>query len=219
MKQFLVIYVFLLVLVLSTFGFRGCKSSRPPLEIFQDMDRQAKIHPQGVNPFFADNRGDRPPVPGTVPFAASSQSDYRYLTPDAPFVEDRYFTTGLTEGGVPGDVLPIEITAQAMAEGQAHYNTFCAICHGTSGNGAGVVADPRYNYTTIASLLQQRIIDQPEGEIFQTITNGRNTMGPYGSKLRPEERWKVVLYVRALQRAATATVDDVPPEHRRDLGL
>jgi mono/diheme cytochrome c family protein len=106
-----------------------------------------------------------------------------------------------------------------LREGQKLYNIYCAICHGDSGNGAGVVAQERYGYPTIVSLLLSRIAEQPDGEIYNTIVNGKNTMGAYGSKLRVEERWKVVMYVRALQRAASGTVEDVPQEFRRELGL
>ena len=49
----------------------------------------------------------------------------------------------------------------------------------------------------------------PEGEIFNTITNGKNTMLPYADKLAPDDRWAVVAYVRALQRAQQGTAADV----------
>jgi mono/diheme cytochrome c family protein len=37
------------------------------------------------------------------------------------------------------------------------------------------------------------------GQIFHSITYGLNAMGPHSSQLTEEERWKVVLYVQALQ--------------------
>jgi mono/diheme cytochrome c family protein len=58
-----------------------------------------------------------------------------------------------------------------------------------------------------------------EGEIFNTITNGKNNMNPYADKLTPEDRWAVIAYVRALQRAQSGTVADVPQAHRSELGL
>ena len=59
---------FLVVLLLSVMGFRGMKSSRPPIEVFPDMDHQAKYKPQAESKFFADGRADRPIPPGTVPY-------------------------------------------------------------------------------------------------------------------------------------------------------
>jgi mono/diheme cytochrome c family protein len=219
MRAFFLIYLFLLALALTVFGLRGCKSTKPPLEVFPDMDRQARFHEQGGTSFFQDGRMDRLPVAGTVPHVTEKQANYTHLSPDNRFREDSYLASGKLDDGAFGDGIPVEVSYQSMEHGREMYTIYCAICHGDSGNGKGVIADPRYGYPTIVSLLQTRIMDQPDGEIFNTITHGKNTMGPYGSKIRVEDRWKVVMYVRALQRAATATVDDVPAENKGDLGL
>jgi mono/diheme cytochrome c family protein len=219
MRQFFLIYFFLIALAVTVLGFRGCKSTKPPLEIFPDMDRQMKFAEQGKTGIFNDGRMDRLPVPGTVPTVTNEQAPYINLTPDNRFREDDYVATGKLADGTFGDGLPLEVSYQAMQEGQEIYGIYCLICHGDSGNGKGVIANERYGYPTIASLLQTRIMDLPDGDIFNTITHGKNTMGPYGSKIRVEDRWKVVMYVRALQRAASATVEDVPAENRGELGL
>lgn len=219
LRQFFTIYAFLLLVIISVMGFRGCKSSRTPLELFPDMDRQPKRMGQAEFAFFADGRVDRPKVPGTVPASTEMGETYPHLEAPGAFEEDRYFASGRDESGEFGDGLPIDITNVAMSRGEDYYNRFCTVCHGLTGDGNGVMKDPRYGFATIASLLDQRIADQPDGEIFNTITWGRNTMGPYGAKLRPQERWEVVLYMRALQRAANATIEDVPAERRGELGL
>jgi mono/diheme cytochrome c family protein len=65
-----------------------------------------------------------------------------------------------------------------------------------------------------------RLRTMADGEIFNTITNGKNTMLPYADKLVPDERWAVVLYIRALQRAQQATAADVTDAAaRKTLGL
>lgn len=219
MRTFFIIYFFLVLTVLTVFGLRGCQSTRPPLEVFPDMDRQNKVHPQARSKFYGDGRTDRPTVPGTVPFVTTVQETFPHLMPDSRFREDGYSATGRGPDGEFASGFPVEVNMVNMREGQRLFQTFCAICHGESGNGRGVIADARYGYPTIISLLQTRIVDQNDGEIFNTITHGKNTMGAYGAKIRVEDRWKVVMYVRALQRAANASVDDVPPEHRRELGL
>jgi mono/diheme cytochrome c family protein len=219
MRQFFIIYFFLVAMVLTVMGFRGCKSTKPPLEIFPDMDRQARFHEQGRTEFFGDKRMDREPVPGAVPFVTEAQKTFPHLSPDNRFREDDYLSTGKASEEAFGDGFPVEVTYEAMMEGQEIYAIYCAICHGDSGNGKGVVAQERYGYPTIVSILQDRIVEQPDGEIFNTITHGKNTMGPYGSKIRVEDRWKVVMYVRALQRASAATIDDVPAENKGELGL
>jgi hypothetical protein len=219
MRQFFIIYLFLLVLTLTVLGFRGCKSQRTPLEFFPDMDRQAKFQEQGRTSFFPDGRMDRPPVPGTVPFVTALQEEFNHLAPDNRFREDAYIVTGRIDGNEFGTGIPVELNQVNMLRGQELYNIHCAICHGRSGNGLGVVAAERYGYATIISILQQRVADQPDGEIYNTIANGKNTMFGYGSKIRVEDRWKVVMYVRALQRAGNATTEDVPADRRGELGL
>ena len=219
MRQFFIIYFFLVALVLTVFGFRGCKSTKPPLEVFPDMDRQSRFHEQGGSSFFDDGRMDRLPVPGTVPFVTEEQQAFPHLSPDNRYREDDYLASGKLADGSFGDGIPVEVSYEAMQAGQEIYTIYCTICHGDSGNGKGVIAQERYGYPTIASLLQARIMDLPDGDIFNTITHGKNTMGPYGSKIRVEDRWKVVMYVRALQRAGAASIGDVPAEHKGDLGL
>jgi mono/diheme cytochrome c family protein len=57
----------------------------------------------------------------------------------------------------------------------------------------------------------------PDGEIFHTITYGKNLMGAYGSTVNPRDRWAIIAYLRALQRAHLATLDDVPEPARAGL--
>ena len=63
---------------------------------------------------------------------------------------------------------------------------------------------------TIANLQAPIIRGYPNGQIFDVITNGKNTMMGYGDKLSPEERWAVVAYVRALQLSQNCPADLVP---------
>lgn len=219
MRQFFLIYFFLIALALTVLGFRGCQSTKPPLEIFPDMDRQMRFSEQGKTGFFQDGRMDREPVPGVVPTVTDEQERFPHLVPYNRFFEDDYLASGKLEDGAFGDGIPVEVSYENMEHGSDIYAIYCAICHGDSGDGKGVIAQPRYGYPTIASLLQTRIMEQPDGEIFNTITHGKNTMGPYGAKIRIEDRWKVVMYVRALQRASAGTIEDVPAEEKGGLGL
>ena len=66
MRIFIAIYLFVVIAAVSILGFRGSTSKKPPLEVFPDMDRQAKYKPQAENEFFADGRNDRPIPLGTI---------------------------------------------------------------------------------------------------------------------------------------------------------
>jgi hypothetical protein len=161
LRNFFIFYFFLVVLVLTGMGLRGCKSSREPLEVFADMDRQNKSHEQSKSTFFADGRSDRPKVPGTVPTTTALEAEYAHLAPPHAFQENDYFATGKKADGEFGTGLPIDVTNDAFDQGQELYGQFCTVCHGRTGDGQGVLKDPRYGFGTIASLLDQRIKDLP----------------------------------------------------------
>jgi mono/diheme cytochrome c family protein len=57
----------------------------------------------------------------------------------------------------------------------------------------------------------------PDGQIFDTITHGKRTMPAYRFQVGERDRWAIVLYIRALERAASGTLADVPQELRSDL--
>ena len=61
------------------------------------------------------------------------------------------------------------------------------------------------------------VIQMPNGQLFNTISNGYNTMMGYGAQIPHADRWAIVAYVRALERAQNASLDDVPPDQRGSL--
>ena len=202
-------------------GFRGQKSGKPPIEIFPDMDHQPKVKAQVPSGFFADERGNRQPVPGTVPLGYEAP-----VSKEDPFPDEGkyrmvryssgtdYLNTGRF-GDQWGTGIPMPVTAELMQRGQERYTIFCGVCHGASGGGNGVAG--QYGLVAIASFHQDRLREMADGEIYNTITMGKNTMLGYGSKIPVADRWAIVAYVRALQAAQTATINDVPPADRAAL--
>ena len=75
----------------------------------------------------------------------------------------------------------------------------------------------QYGLATVVTLQDERIRNMADGEIFNTITHGKNTMLAYGPNVTVHDRWAIIAYLRALQRSQHATAADVPPEHRADL--
>lgn len=201
---------FVVVLLLSVMGLRGLRSSRPPIEVFPDMDRQAKYKPQAGSRFFADGRADRPLPAGTVPFGREArQADPAFLRAD----DFRY--EGKLADGSFGRGFPVEVNRELIGRGQGRYQIYCAPCHGTLGDGNGITKS--YGMLTTPTYHDDRLRGMAEGEIYHTIAHGKNTMMAYADKLSPDDRWAVVAYVRALQRAAHGTINDVPPELRGGL--
>lgn len=210
---------FVVVLLLSVMGFRGMTATRPPIEMFPDMDHQAKYKPQAESAFFADGRSDRPVPAGTVPYGRGLHgSDAGAVVKDAAFLRaDEAHYAGKQADGSFVTAFPagLELNETFVRRGQNRYQIYCAPCHGTLGDGNGITKS--YGMVATPSYHDDRLRGQPVGEIYNTITNGKNTMGPYADKLSPDDRWAVVAYVRALQRAANAKIDDVPLEQRGGL--
>jgi mono/diheme cytochrome c family protein len=203
---------FVAILALSVMGFRGMTSTRPPIEVFPDMDHQSKYKPQAESKFFADGRADRPIPAGAVPYGRSAgQKDPAFLKAD-----DFHYEGKLADGsfgrGFPKE---IDVNRAFVERGQGRYMIYCAPCHGQLGDGNGITKS--YGMLTTPTYHDDRLRAMAEGEIFNTITHGKNTMFSYADKLTPDDRWAVVAYVRALQRAAHGKIDDVPLEQRGGL--
>jgi mono/diheme cytochrome c family protein len=114
---------------------------------------------------------------------------------------------------------PLELTGERLSLGQTKFETYCAVCHGYAGDGDGLVhrrAEQLQQPTWLppTSMHEQRIREQAVGNIFYTISNGKGKMASYAAVLTPEERWAVVMYVRALQRSRNASIEDVPVDRR-----
>lgn len=203
---------FLVILTLSVMGYRGSFSTRPPIEMWPDMDHQAKYKPQAESKFFADGRADRPIPAGTVPFGRSSQeADAAYLRAD----DARYAGKQADGSFVRGFPAGLGVNEAFVRRGQDRYQIYCAPCHGALGDGNGITKS--YGMVATPTYHDDRLRSMAEGEIYNTISVGKNTMSSYADKLSPDDRWAVVAYVRALQRAAHATIDDVPLEQRGGL--
>jgi len=202
MKYFYMVFVLCIVAVVSILGFRGDTFQKPPLRIFPDMDFQSKYKPQSESAFFADGRTDRLPVQGTVA--------------RGHWGEDDHLWTGKV-GGEYAVGFPMDVDLEFVEKGREKFTIYCTPCHGGLGDGNGVTK--ARGIAIAPSYHSDRIRTMPEGQIFETITNGYGQMRSYADKLTPEERWAVIAWVRVLQRSQQGSVEDVPQEHRKDLGL
>lgn len=101
---------------------------------------------------------------------------------------------------------PERLTAhweRLLKRGREQYNIHCAICHGLDGYGGqgdqahGMVG--RKGMIGIANYHQDKYRQMADGELFNTITNGKNSMSAYGHQVKVQDRWAIVAYLRALQ--------------------
>lgn len=226
LRGFLLLSVLLTLAIVAIFGFRGQHSSGSPIEVFPDMVRQMKVRAQAPSGFFADGRGPRMPIAGTVPMGYEMPKPETIATPAAgvaaPPTHARLAFSGSPDyydagkmGTNWGTGIPVEVTAELMQRGQQRFNITCAMCHGMNAAGNGITK--QYGLTTVVTLQDERIRKMADGEIFNTITNGKNTMMAYGPNTTVNDRWAIIAYLRALQRSQGATSADVPEDHRAEM--
>ncbi len=174
------------------------------IHLIQNMDNQPKYKAQQQNILFRDERSMRQPVPGTV---ARSQ-----------MIGDTHYWLGTVDGGY-ATTFPDEITVDMdlLSRGQNRFGIYCLPCHGATGQGDGAVHNramlllnlsPEENNGTTwvqpKNLHEESIAEQPLGQIYYTISNGKNNMAGYAAQIPVEDRWAIVAYVQALQVSGNA---------------
>src|SRR5262245_50783399 len=202
MRYFLLVFGVTVIAVMAIAGKRGDMSRRPPIELFPDMDRMPKLRPQTANSFFKDGLSSQPPIAGTI-------------ARGTPWQESPENT-----GRIPGTTnfvatIPVPVTQQLLARGRDRYNINCSPCHGAQGDGKGITT--KFGMAVIADLhdvTTRKVPQQSDGEIFNTISNGKGLMQGYAANVPIADRWAIVAYVRALQRSRLAVSSEMLPAER-----
>jgi mono/diheme cytochrome c family protein len=167
---------------------------QPPVWVWDDMKKQDKYKAQAESQFYSDGRASRRPVEESV-----SQELYKADTPRA---------TGIEENGTYVARNPLPLSKEVLLRGQQRFNIYCAPCHDRTGTGRGVV--PAKVVWIPGNLHDARMVSMVDGELFHVATAGRRTMPGYRYQVSEDDRWAIVAYIRALQRASLATAADLP---------
>jgi len=182
------IHTSLVVLLLGACSL-GCDAREARArEYMPDMARGPAYKAFAPNPATADGLTLRAAVPGTI---ARGQVPFHY-------------GAGEPEAERAGRELrnPLPLSPRTLGEGQALFQTYCAVCHGESGRANGPLAGkipPPPSYTS------ERVMSFPAGRIFHVITMGGKKMPPYAAQLSAGERWKIVGYVQAVLQGSRET--------------
>lgn len=213
MRYFVLILALITLAIVGIAGCRGSKSRRPPLYIFPDMKRQPKLRPQTANAFFYDGLSSRLHVPGTIPRSEPLQvgNQLVYSWQDSPVNTGRLpGTTNFIEN------IPLPVTAQMLRQGREVFDVNCAACHSRLGDGNGL---PKRigAMAVVANLHDKRIVELTDGELFNTLSYGKNLMPAYAASIAIPDRWAVIAYLRALQLSQLGSLDDLPGELRGTL--
>ena len=181
----------LLAVVAAAAFITGCR---------QDMHDAPRYEAFEASSTFADRRASRTPPAGTVPRG--------WLR------EDEALYTGKVDGQAV-EAFPFPIAAADLARGRQRFNIYCTPCHGTLGDGNGMVV--QRGLRQAASFHQDRLRQEPVGYFYDVITNGFGAMPDYATQIPVRDRWLIVAYVRALQLSQHASVNDVPADRRAEL--
>jgi len=191
---------------------RTSHSSEPHFHIFPDMDFQPKIKSDQALDLFDDGRANRGEIGGTVARGSLNADDVFYRG-----LDNGQWTTGYPK--------QLPLTDQLMKRGRNRFEIYCSPCHGYDGRGAGAIPQRvaagggAWQARNLVDASNPVAISMPNGQLFNTISNGYNTMMGYAAQIPYADRWAIVLYVRALQRSQNASLDDIPADHRSGMQM
>ena len=213
MRYFLAIFALCALATVGVLGFRGSHFRKPPLYIFPDMERQPKLRPQTANAFFDNGLSSRLPVAGTIARSQPIHVGDKLVYP----WQDSPVTTGLVAGTTNFvELNPLPVTDELLQRGQQVFDITCAACHSKVGDGNGT---PKRigAMAVVGNLHDNRIVELADGELFNTISYGKNLMQGYAANLPVQDRWAAVAYLRALQLSRLGALDEVPEAVRGTL--
>jgi len=87
---------------------------------------------------------------------------------------------------------------KATNDGKEIFDQMCVLCHGVKGQGNGEAGHSLQSQP--ANLLALNVKSQTDGAIFWKITNGKAPMVTYFEILTDDQRWKLVSYIRELEK-------------------
>lgn len=178
----------LTILFLAGLFLGNCEKKSPAPQFFPDMYNSPAREAQELDVTSPDGMGSRVPPEGTIPV------EYE------PYENDglTLFDIKGREAKMPSS---IKMTRETYERGEDRYQVFCFPCHGARGEGNGTVVSPsqKFPYNPNMNLHTGMAKTMNDGEIFHVISRGNGQMPSYGSQIDPEDRWKIILYVRKLQ--------------------
>ena len=153
------------------------------------MVRSAAFESFSANPNFADGKTLQLPPENTI---ARGSRVARYLATEADAIRAGAELTN-----------PVKAEdLQALNHGASRFQVFCVPCHGASGRGDGAVV--LRGYPAPPPLHGDKTVALPDGRVFHIITFGQKNMPGYASQISEQDRWKIIAYVRSLQRSLAA---------------
>ena len=192
MKRSTIVFCGLAALLIAAIGCSDVK--RTPGKVYMpDMANSRAYETYSVNPVFADGRTSQGPVAGTV----KRGEEYPvHIEMDKAGDTVNYFASRSLPN--PFDSLD----AEQMKETERLYLINCGICHGAKLDGNGPLwkdGDGPYPAKPASLVGDAKYESMPAGQMFYSITFGKNLMGSYASQLTAKQRWQVITYIKSKQ--------------------
>jgi mono/diheme cytochrome c family protein len=158
-----------------------------------DMAYSRAYETYSTNPVFADGRTSQGPVAGTV-----KRGDAYPVHIEMDKVGDtaNYYASRSLQNPIAS------LTAEQMKETERVYLINCGICHGAKLDGNGPLwkdGDGPYPSKPATLVGDAKYEAMPEGQMFYSLTYGKNLMGSYASQLTAKQRWEVITYIKTKQ--------------------
>lgn len=164
--------------------------NHPGYIYFPDMHYAVSYETYSENPVFAEGKTNRLPAEGTIFRGGPEPYPYKAKS----FEDQQRAGLELTN--------PVALDEQVLAKGKEQYEIFCKVCHGVAGKGDGHLYTSGLFVAKPTSLVEDYVKNKPDGEIYHVITKGSlsGLMGAHAGQILPENRWKIIHYVRSLQK-------------------
>ncbi len=190
---------------------RNSHSNEPHIHIFPDMDFQPKYKSDNAMDVFADGRENRGEITGTIARGSLNVDDLYFRG-----LDNGQWTNGFPTNYPDGRKFVVD--KKLLERGKNRFEIYCTPCHGYDGGGKGSVAQKSQDIHP-AVLTTAVIATHPNGQLFNTVSNGANTMQGYAGQIPHADRWAIVAYLRALQRSQNAQLDDVPDSEKGQIQM
>jgi mono/diheme cytochrome c family protein len=192
MKRSTIVFFGLAALIIAAVGCSDVK--RTPGKVYMpDMAYSRAYETYSTNPVFADGRTSQGPVAGTV-----KRGDAYPVHIEMDKVGDtaNYYASRSLQNPIAS------LTAEQMKETERVYLINCGICHGAKLDGNGPLwkdGDGPYPSKPATLVGDAKYESMPEGQMFYSLTYGKNLMGSYASQLTAKQRWEVITYIKIKQ--------------------
>jgi mono/diheme cytochrome c family protein len=204
MKRSTIVLTALIAMIVVAAGCSGVK--RKPGKVYMpDMAYSRAYETYSTNPVFADGRTNQGPVAGTV-----KRGDEYPVHIEMDNIGDtaNYFASRQMPN-------PFASLSDAqIKETERLYLINCGICHGAKLDGNGPLwkdGDGPFPAKPASLVGDSKYESMPEGQMFYSLTYGKNLMGSYASQLSAKQRWMVITYIKIKQgklKPASAAVSD-----------